>query len=324
MDKNTNDNIMWSESLFIKSIMAGFTLLTSIVNLIIAITKLIEGQNIIAIIATIGFIIFCLISIISFSLVTVQRNAGIKNKKDYENFIFKISNITHDMLHKVRNSIYHMEDLYDHIDNVKDFEQYVTQEVLQMIDFLAIELSNITGSNIRASIKCIDYTNVHEEDINKMNVVTFARSGQKDIVEIIQEHRKPISIEKNTDFLEIVKNSQNERQRQYFYEKNLKEYDKKLQAEGKRYENTNQLWENDYITTIVCPIRLKRQSETIEDTKVYYDLIGFLCVDSLDENAFDNEYSDFCFDLLKGLSDILFVYLDKFIDYYNDIKREVG
>lgn len=322
MKHDTNDNQRWSESFFIKSIMAGFALLTSIANLVVAVTKLIEGKNVIAIIAMIGFVVFCAISIIAFSLRTVQRNSGIKTQKDYEDFIGKISEITHNMLHRLRNSICHMDDFYDRIDNVIDFEQYITQEVLQMVDYLAIELSNITGSNIRACIKCIDYTTLHEEDINKMSVVTFARSGQKDIVEIMQEHRKPISIDENTDFSEIVRSGENKRQRQYFYEKNLRKFDEQLRIMGKKYENTNQSWENDYITTIVCPIRLKRQSESIEEAVVYYDLIGFLCVDSLDENAFDNEYSDFCFDLLKGLSDILYVYLDKFIEYYNDIKRE--
>ena len=74
----------------------------------------------------------------------------------------------------------------------------------------------------------------------------------------------------------------------------------------------------------MCPIRLKRQTEkSVNSTVLEYDLIGFLCVDSLDDNAFCNEYSDFCFDLLKGLADILYVYLDRFIDYYNEIKGEL-
>ena len=63
----------------------------------------------------------------------------------------------------------------------------------------------------------------------------------------------------------------------------------RIRKEGKKYENTNQSWATDYITTIVCPIRLKRESESFDKAVLYYDLIGFLCVDSLDENAFDNE-----------------------------------
>lgn len=322
MDINTNNNQKWVESFFIKSVMAGFALLTSLADLIIAIANLINGRNTIAIIAIIGFVIFCVISIIAFSLRNVQRNSGIKSQKDYDVFISKTSNITHNILHKLRNSIYYVENMYDITENVYDFELSVTQEVLQLIDYLAIELSNIIGCKIRACIKCIDYTDLNEEDITKMNLVTFARSGQENIIEVMQEHRKPISISKNTDFLEIVQSSKNKRQRQYFYEKNLKEFDKKLRQEGKKYENTNQSWDSDYITTIVCPIRLMRKADDINDSILYYDINGFLCVDSLDENAFDNEYSDFCFDLLKGLSDILYVYLDKFIEYYNEIKRE--
>ena len=323
MSHNINDNNQkWEESFFIKSVIAGFTLLTPLMNLIIAIANLINGKNVITIFAIIGFVVFCAISIIAFSLRNVQRNSGIKSQKDYDAFISKTSNITHNILHKLRNSIYYVENMYDITDVPYDFELKVTQEVLQLIDSLARELSNIIGCKIRACIKCIDYTDLNEEDITKMNLVTFARSGQDNIIEVMQEHRNPISISKNTDFLEIIQSSKNKRQRQYFYEKNLKEFDKKLRQEGKKYENTNQSWDSDYITTIVCPIRLKRKADVINDSILYYDLIGFLCVDSLDENAFDNEYSNFCFDLLKGLSDILYVYLDKLIEYYNEIKRE--
>lgn len=218
-----------------------------------------------------------------------------------------------------------MEDAYNYkrFNSVNDFEQYVTLEILQLVDSLANELSKVLGSDIRACIKCLKYTALNEEDILKMNLVTFARSGLQNIDETMQEHLQPINIEENTDFSEIVKSSNNSRQRQYFYEKNLKKFDEKLRSKGEKYRNTNLSWESDYLTTIVCPIRLRRRTSDTDDSVLKYDLIGFLCVDSMDEEAFCNEYSDFCFDLLKGIADILYVYLDRFIEYYNDIKREV-
>lgn len=327
MSTKTEDklNQTWTESLFTKTLLAGVTLITAALNLIIAIINLLQGKNIIVIISTVGCIIFLMVSIILFSLRTVQKNSGIKSKRDYENFVTKISGLTHNLLHRVRNSIYYMEDAYNNkqFETARDFEQYVTLEILQLVDSLAIELSKIIGSDIRACIKCLKYTALNEEDINKMNLVTFARSGLKNIDEIMQEHLQPISIEENTDFSDIVQYSENSRQRQYFYEKNLKDFDEKLKKEGKQYKNSNIAWVNDYITTIVCPIRLRRRTSNSEEAMLKYDLIGFLCVDSLNEEAFCNEYSDFCFDLLKGMADILYVYLDRFIEYYSDIKEEI-
>lgn len=326
MSVKTNDNYSphLSESYFTKTLLALFTLVTAIINLIVGIVQLVKGQSLFVILFIIGFVIFTIVSITLFSLRNVQKSFAIKTKKDYDNFIEKTSNITHNLLHRVRNSIYYMENAFTckKFDNVKDFEQYVTMEFLQLVDSLANGLKDILDTDIRACIKCLKYTALNEEDINKMNLVTFARSGLRNIDEIMQEHLQPIVLEENSDFLDIVNNEKNSRQRQYFYEKNLKEYDKRLRKEGKKYRNSNDSWESDYITTIVCPIRLKRRTGNTDDSMLEYDLIGFLCVDSLDENAFCGECSDFCFDLLKGLADILYVYLDRFIEYYDVIKGE--
>lgn len=101
----------------------------------------------------------------------------------------------------------------------------------------------------------------------------------------------------------------------------MKEFDAGLKANGDSYKNSNLKWEKDYITTSICLIRLQSNAGA-EDRNLTYRLIGFLCIDSLDVEAFDNIYSDFCFDLFKGLADILYVFLDKFITYYNQILEE--
>ena len=86
---------------------------------------------------------------------------------------------------------------------------------------------------MRVCIKCLDYTAENEDDIRKMNMITFARSGYQNIIEMMHEHRISIKIEDNTDFLEILESGKNKRQRQYFYEENLLEYERKLREEGK-------------------------------------------------------------------------------------------
>lgn len=190
------------------------------------------------------------------SLRSVQKNSGIESKNDYEEFTGMVSNRTHVILHKIRDSIFYMESVYDQ-NTSEEFERLVTQDAMQLLDIIASEFQEFLKTEVRVCIKCLDYTTVNEEDVGKMNMITFARSGHQNVLDILYEHRNPIKIEDNTDFTEIVESGKNKRQRQYFYEKNLLEYDKNLRKEGKQYNNSNKFWPDDYITTIVCPIRLK-------------------------------------------------------------------
>lgn len=321
--KNTNDKkgtSQWEESFFLKSLIAGVDLLAAVINVIVAVVALLNGKNVTAIIFGVLFVIALAAGVVAFSLRSVQKSSGIKTRDDYDEFIGNISNRTHSILHKIRDSIFYMESVYDQADNTSDeFEQLITQDAMQLLDAMAGEFKDFLGTDVRVCVKCLDYTAVNEDDIRKMNMITFARSGHQNIYDMLYEHKVPIKIEENTDFTEILESGKNKRQRQYFYEKNLLEYDKKLREEGREYKNSNKFWSTDYITTIVCPIRLKRNIINNENGALEYDLVGFFCIDSKNPEAFTGEVSDFCLDLVKGIADIMFVYLDRFITYYNEL-----
>lgn len=315
MSRSNDVEKNWEQSYFIKVLIANFSFFTTVVNFFTAVVNLVKGQSDIAVMFIVGAVICGIILVISSALVKVQQNSGIKTKKDYDNLKNRISSRNHKLLHNLRNAICQMDDAIKLSPSKDSFEETVTRDSLSFVDKLSEELTEITGYKIRACIKIVNYFDYVSQS-DKVKILTFARSGNTtNIREAMDEHHKLINISDNTDFSEIVENSGNGRQRQFFYEKNLRSYNNKLMQEGKSYKNSNTAWENDYITTIVCPIRARRKS----DDNIY-DLRGFLCVDSLSEDAFDNEYSDFCLDLLKGLSDILYVYFDKFISYYRSIK----
>lgn len=311
------------ESLFIKALIAGLTLLTSMTNLIIAIINLSDGKTFAFVLFIVLFFVFAIISVVSFSLRKVQINAKIKTKDEYDSIISSISSVTHGLLHRVRDSIYFMENAYENkqFSSVIDFEEFVTSQILQLMDFMSQELSKLTKCDVRTCIKSIYYTTDTEDEIISGKLVTFARSGYKNVNEMMQEHREPIVISENTDFLSIVSSEKNRRQRQYFFETNLEKYDQHLRKNGDCYKNSNIAWKEDYITTIVCPIRLKRK-KSFNNSFLVYDLIGFLCADSLDETAFTKETKTFCLDIMKGMADILYVYLDRFMDNYAELKEE--
>lgn len=321
--KNTNDKkgtSQWEESFFLKSLIAGADLLAAVINVIVAVVALLNGQNVTAIIFGVLFVIALAAGVVAFSLRSVQKSSGIKSKSDYEQFTGLLSNRVHEILHQIRDSIFYMESVYIQEETTREnFEKLVTRDAMQLLDAIAAEFKAFLNTDVRVCVKCLDYTAENEDDIRKMNMITFARSGHKNIYDMMYEHRTPIKIEDNTDFTEILESGKNNRQRQYFYEKNLLEYDEKLKEEGKRYKNSNKFWSTDYITTIVCPIRLKRNIINNENGALEYDLVGFFCIDSKNPEAFTGEVSDFCLDLVKGIADIMFVYLDRFITYYNDL-----
>lgn len=313
------------ESIFIKMVIAGTTLLTAITNLVIAIINLSKGLTFGFVMALVLFFVFAIVSVIAFALIKAKKNFNLKTVDAYNKIIDNISNVTHTLLHRVRDSIYYMESAYDNKEfrSAIEFEEFVTIQVLQLMDALAQELSKLAECPVRTCIKSIYYAPMHDEEISKGKIITFARSGLINIDDIMYEHTQPISIEENTDFLKIVTNEKNTRQKQFFFEKNLVEYDKKLRENEDEYRNTNNAWKDDYITTIVCPIRLKRRESENGEIQ-YYDLVGFLCADSKDEKAFDKETQSFCLDIMKGIADILYVYLDRFIDYYAQMTEEIG
>ena len=107
----------------------------------------------------------------------------------------------------------------------------------------------------------------------------------------------------------------------YFYQKDLKKYDKKLQKEsnGKnQYKNSDIHWRKRYNTTIVMPMRYLKTSNKKE---VLYDIVGFLCVDAKKAGSFERKNYNFTIEFLKGVSDIMYSYLNSCVTYYKSIEK---
>lgn len=103
---------------------------------------------------------------------------------------------------------------------------------------------------------------------------------------------KSIKISDNTDFYDIL-DEKSENTNSYFYQGNLPQYDKDLKKAGKRYRNTT------------------------ED----YDIVGFLCVDSLSTNAFRNTNFDKenNTNIVKSFAAEIYIILNKYNFYLQRI-----
>lgn len=183
-----------------------------------------------------------------------------------------------------------------------------------------------TNKPVSACIKLVCYSITDENEdvtVDDVKLITFCRSPNSSSERGAYENgnSKPIWLKENTDFLEIISD---ENFRDYFYQKNLPEYVKKLQTEHKTYKNSNPNWENDYKATIVVPIK-------IEFSKLYhlngddsFHTLGFLCIDSQHTDAFTEKQEKYNVDLARSYAEIIYLVLSKYKYYLYKIKEKKG
>jgi hypothetical protein len=94
-----------------------------------------------------------------------------------------------------------------------------------------------------------------------------------------------------------------------FYAPNLRKYDKAQRKMGDPdgYLNSTKSWGDFYNSTVVAPIRIDAERIGVDDVR--YDLLGFLCADSMSTRAFPEKYISLYAQLMLSLGDDLYRYL---------------
>ncbi|MBI4855833.1 MAG: hypothetical protein HY818_03715 [Acetobacterium woodii] len=206
-----------------------------------------------------------------------------------------------------------------------ELKKQMITDMKEMMVKLASNLSLATKCEIRTCLKLFDFTCPGEIDRSKMNLITFVRNNPgMTLTATREEHYHKIKVSENTDFEEIfmINEGYKTNRKHFFYKENLKLYEKELKKKNERYKNSNINWRKEYNTTIVLPIRCVKDygDDNLEKEFTEYDLIGFLCVDSLSTNAFSLKSRGFIINYLSGIADILYVYFDKCLDHYALLK----
>ena len=299
-----------SKQTFVKYLIAVFNFIASLASIVgLAYTILSEALNkkIIwvwgaAVCIFIIGLIACVLIIRSEKATMIEQNV-------------KYASSMHDILHFIRDRWKELDNLCLRNDkmNTEDYIKKIAIDNIKIMDELSEVLSAISNCKIRSCIKLIDFTRNNESNSDKMNIITFARSGKnaRDLAE--SEHKKKIKVSDNTDFEFIFKITEvyEENRIHYFYERNLTKFSKKNE-----YKNSDNNWKRKYNTTIVMPIRYLKESN---ENKATYDIIGFLCVDSKKAGAFEKNNLYFTIEFLKGISDIMYSYLNSCINYYKTL-----
>lgn len=305
--------IVWEFIKYFIAIINTIAAMASIVGLIISVVT--KEKMAIVFYASAGIIIISVLLTI-FVVIKSSKNDKMKEANKYAKGF-------HEILHLIRDCY---GDLMEVIEDETykrpmPFRKYITEKVMKMMDLLSRNLSEATGYKVRACIKTFDFIRDGEMDKNKMKLITLARSGQSNVNNMISEHYNPIPLNENTDFEYIFNINEGyvEERVHFFIVDDLVKYSQK-----EEYKNSNKKWKKSYTTTIVMPIRyLRNPSEDEEEAVPQYDIIGCLCIDSKKKNLFAIEKRGFVIEYLKGIADILYVYLNECILYHDYLKEGI-
>ena len=182
-----------------------------------------------------------------------------------------------------------------------------------ILDYLCYIMNSFTEKEVSACIKLIAYPNADEEviDINNAELITFCRSTNSQD-RGIKDKDTVIRLKDNTDFLEILDESN---EKDYFYQGNLLEYAKSVHQLGRSYHNSNENWQEHYIGTTIVPIRIEFKLLYHQKKDDAYHIIGFLCVDSLDPDAFTPSQERYNVAVVRSFADAIYILLSQYRHY---------
>ena len=286
---------------FITIISGLITVITFIISIFSKNYKLINNFLVISL----CFIIICL-------LMRIRKSNNLRFDS-YKSVSFNYHKLTH-----------HTRDLYfdvmrshkkNTLTNVKNLNDLYAINCEQILDYLCDILSSYCKQDINACIKIITK---HDDNIKNVKLKTFCRSKNSKSSRGNYEGNDELSLYDNTDFCDIF-NIDDNNGKNYFYQRNLEEYDKQLRKIGREYKNSNKHWREDYIGTIVVPIQLEHAKLYSSAKEEHYNLLGFVCVDSLSDSAFLERHETFNTDIVKSFADIIYILLGQYQHYLSKL-----
>ncbi len=191
---------------------------------------------------------------------------------------------------------------FDEINSVDELYKIVAESLKTIIDRTKTIISNVTGFKVRVCIKSFPekYTSLN---LDTMELMTFCRSD-KSLRDSILERNDRVKVKENTDFKLIMMETT---AYPYFAFNGLKNFER---TTGIPYENSTDKWDKKYVATIVYPI--SKHVDTKRGKEIF-QILGFLCVDTLSEKAFSAAVGLMCIRFMSSLSHLLYVFLDKCI-----------
>jgi hypothetical protein len=228
-----------------------------------------------------------------------------------------LSSSFHDLTHLIRDEFYILSSDHKSKTLTRDLLiRKLTETATKVVNILAAVLTDSTGYPISVCIKYFDIADpvIADRGLNDLLVKTMCRSANSHPARL-----KTNSCERavdNTALAKIVFDNWD-----CFAQSDLYRYKEKYNEE---YVNSDQNWKKYYRSTIVVPIRIKLSVTDPSHEKAGYDLLGFLCADSMSNQAIENnEISDYV-NVVKGFADILYQYFDRVLFFYRKLATQTS
>lgn len=194
----------------------------------------------------------------------------------------------------------------------------VKTSLTSLLDSIVRIMELDTGQEINACIKLIQPSEI-EITLDNARICTFVRSTKGGLMRSAYdvEHPKPVLVKDNTDFLQIFT-----KKASYFYEGNLIKYSEKLAEVREHYLNTHTDWKDCYRGTIVVPIRIQHKFLHFTKQDEDYQIIGFLCVDSMSTEAFLERQKKENIAFLEAYASLIYILLNKYQHYLGKLTAQ--
>ena len=192
---------------------------------------------------------------------------------------------------------------YYNKNNLKTFKREILEGCYYLVSDIKNVIQNALGKKVRVCIK------MFHEDSNEL-LFTYCRDEYTIDESIKKEHNQKIDVTKNSDFFDILNGNKD-----IFIGGDLK----KDYRENK-YHNTSRDFK--YSSTVVVPIRalIYEVGADEDNEKLYYDNIGFLCVDSRHAHLFSSKQAQMCIDLIQATAHFLYMFISQGNEYYELLK----
>lgn len=200
-------------------------------------------------------------------------------------------------------------------EKVEKFLQKALDDICQIY-------KEFTYQDVSACIKYID--NVGSDDRETATIKTFVRSSNTDAKRSENDNNNDavICVKDNTDFYSILSpNSSNKKS--YFYQRDLVRYEKDAEKNGDSYNNSTKNWQKYYRATIVVPVSIANKRIFFTDKSHCYNVIGFLCIDSLSTDAFLERDERYNIDIAQAFAAEMYVLLNQYKHYLHKLTEKV-
>lgn len=213
-----------------------------------------------------------------------------------------------DLLDDFKDYLIAFDDDASKITTVDELYSKVSECLKVIVDEVREILRDITGQKVRVCIKAFPEIYAHH-DITKMELMTFCRSD-KTLKASVLERANRVRVQENTDFKLIMSETY-----PYFAFNNLKNFKKETKTE---YQNSTPNWNEKYNAAIVYPINKRVSPEGGRGT---YQILGFVCVDTLSIDAFSADIGPLCIEFISSLSHLLYIFLERCITYREGLEN---